>query len=229
MNKQSSRHTSLAPTSFVAALVTGIVLLAEPAKSDAFLGIGEPPPETPREYTNFFGRAELSPGVPCSGCLVTVVNAPRRATTDANGYYVVKALPPGVWTLTLSHPDAPGFGQKSFVCAAGAVMGARDEAPEVQLCPPVYLTLPGAVSGRVTLPNTIDYDTAVVGIPELGIFAPLVGGGPGYLLTGVGPGWRKVVVRTNASTASLWVYVQPGNVTMNMNVAVPSVPVVGFQ
>jgi hypothetical protein len=216
------RKQSILRSILTTAALVALFSLAAPKPVHAFLGVGEDAPEKGLIYPGTItGFAELSPGVPCGGCKILVENVPLGTTTDMNGYYSVSGLPPGLWNLKLSHPSFPAFGTKSFPC--GSNHGESGE-PRQHLCPPVVLTLAGAVSGKIGLPASSDYDIAVIGIPELGIFTQTNGGGPGYLLSNVAPGWRKVVVTTNTSNASTWVYVQPGQVTMNMNVTVPMVP-----
>jgi hypothetical protein len=206
----------IVPAAFFAAIA--VALVARPAPVEAAFGIGEDAPATHLIEPNMLiGKVELSPGVPCAGCTVVVENTALGVRpTDTDGFWKVDGLPPGLWTVVITHPT---LGSKRLSCGEKEFYYGR-----IVQCPTVVMALPGAVSGRVTLPSTVDYDTAVVGIPELGIFAPLNGGGPGYVLTGVAPGWRKLVVRTNTSWNSLWVFIQPAQVSMNMNVAVPSVP-----
>jgi len=170
------------------------------------------PPETPTvKSIKLHGRAELSPGVPCASCAVTIEGAPLSATTDANGLWMITGVPPGYWVVRVTH-GMFGFGRSN---CGGA---SNFETGDVVYCESPPIARAGGINGRITFGSTSDYDTAVIGVPDLGVFTQINCGG-GYLLTGVAPGWRKLVVTTNTSSKELWVFVNPGQVTMKMNLS----------
>jgi hypothetical protein len=172
------------------------------------------PPATPSlPPLTLFGKVELSPGVACAGCKVIVEGVPIQATTDANGQWSINSLPPGRWDLNVASTTT-AFGSARFQCGGNSA--------EVGACGTVVIAKAGGISGRITFNTTSEYDLAVVGVPELGVYTQLNCGG-GYLLPGVGPGMRKLVVSTNTQTKELWVWVNPGKVTMNMNLVFASV------
>lgn len=138
-----------------------------------------------------------------------VEGVPLAATTDANGQWSIRGLPPGRWDLNVAHTTT-AFGSARFQCGG--------DSAEVGSCGTVVIARAGGINGRITFASTGDYDTAVIGVPELGVFTQINCGG-GYLLAGVAPGWRKLVVTTNTSSKELWVFVNPGQVTMKMNLS----------
>ncbi len=200
------RHTTVVPI-LIAAIAFGVA-----ASRPAPVAASTPPATPTQPMVTLHGKVELSPGVPCSGCTVVLEGTPLSMTTDASGLWSNSRVPSGMWIVRASHP--------SFGSARASCGGASGEVP---LCPTVVVAMPGGVSGRVTFGSTSDYDTATIGIPELGIYTQINCGG-GYLLTGVAPGWRKVVVTTNTSSKELWANVQPALVTMKMNLTFLSVP-----
>ena len=179
------------------------------------------PPATPNPLPiTFHGRAELSPGVPCASCAVVLEGAPLGATTDATGLWSISHVPSGLWQVRLTHPN---FGYSRVNCGGASSL----EIGDVVQCALPPIARPGGINGRISFASSSDYDTAVIGVPELGVYTQINCGG-GYLLTGVAPGWRKLVVTTNTTSKELWVYVTPGQVTMKMNLtfitAVPPPP-----
>lgn len=154
----------------------------------------------------FFGKLELSPGVPCAGCTVVLEGTPLSAVTDDAGLWTRDRIPPGVWTIKATHPS---FGSTRFHCNASSGEGTA--------CASAVIARPGGASGRITFGSTGDYDTAVIGVPELGVYTQINCGG-GYLLTGVAPGWRKLVVTTELSSKEHWVYINPGQITTKQNI-----------
>lgn len=170
------------------------------------------PPATPSlPPAELIGRAEITPGVPCVGCQVVLEGVPIGATTDAAGNYDLRGVPPGRWDVKITHST---YGQARVWCGAMSAV--------ITSCGTTSVTRTGGVSGRVTLNTTADYDTAVVGIPELNVYAQLNCGG-GYILTDVAPGWRKLVVTTSSTSKELWAFVEPAKITMKMNLVVPVV------
>jgi hypothetical protein len=143
-----------------------------------------------------------------------VEGAPLAATVDAVGMWTITGVPPGRWEANLSNPNATNLGSYRFTCGG--------QSAGVTNCGTAVLARPGGISGRIWFNTTSEYDIAVVGVPDLGVYAQLNCGG-GYLLTGVAPGWRKLVVSTPSQTKELWVFVNPAKVTMSMNLTFASV------
>lgn len=205
---------ALVPLLVASAIVA--VLAVGPSPAPVLAGA---PPDAPSSVeTWFYGRAELSAGVPCVGCTVAFLGAPIATVTDDRGRWDAE-VPAGLWEVQFTHPT---LGSTRRTCGGASSHAARVEnvsTHHYSECSAV-IARPGAIAGRLTLPNTSDYDIATIGIPALGIYTQANCGG-GYLLEGAAPGWNRVIASTATSSKEFWVYVQPGLVS-RMNLSVPA-------
>jgi len=167
----------------VAALVCGVVmstpLLAQrtsppvPLAAGARAAHGVQAPGAPPPGTGaILGIAEDSlHGGALPAAVVSVVQLPGRSTrTTADGAFRLDSLPPGRYTLELSHPVTDSLGLRvmsdSIDVQAGAVQNVVVSIPSARrivdaICSPIKRRLgPGAVIGHV--------DDAVTGAPAVG-------------------------------------------------------------
>jgi hypothetical protein len=114
--------------------------------------------------------------------------APLAATTNAEGLFAIQQVPPGVWTFRVSCSGYPiKRGMVGTVSSQGIDVGT------------VIVGKPGAITGKVSLASTSDYDNAMMGIPALGLYTQLNVGGF-YLLGGVAPGTPAVFLYVRGKT-----------------------------
>lgn len=139
------------------------------------------PPPPPGEIV---GTIELAPNVPCSNCMVVVEGSPFGARADGAGSFDIQRLAPGRWDLRITAPGLP-----DHRIAAGANSGQVTNLGILRPWPP------GSISGRVELPASSMLADTLIEVPIQGLTVRPGADGT-FLLTGVAPGPREVLVST---------------------------------
>jgi hypothetical protein len=144
------------------------------------------------------GHVVLIPGVAASSCTVVVQGAAAQTgRCNSDGYFTVRGVPGGGTYDVDITVDGPHAGLGIPVRHAKAVVH-RDEDMDMG---EIVVGKPGAISGVVDLSreaniSDADYDHAVVGIPELGLYTQL-GLSHQFLISGVAPGRYNVQLFIN--------------------------------
>jgi hypothetical protein len=163
-----------------AALLAGSLLHTDRAAHATGVGIGY-----------LVGHVSLSPGVNATSCQVSfLAGTPGSATCDAQGNFAMNNVVAGSLPLLVTVPVNP------YGVPARTIYVAIPDNYQTGSAGDIVLGKPGAIAGRIRLPatdNTALYDQVYVGIPALGVYAPIGLDGQ-YLLTGVGPGTYTVEV-----------------------------------
>jgi hypothetical protein len=196
------------------ATLLAVTAAAATARADA------PPPTPSSIQVDFVGEIQIIPGVPCAGCTLSVEGTPLSVRTGDQGYFVLTRLPPGSWTATVTSEDTQWRTEVPLV--APRLGATSDGIRHTMYLPPIVITKPGAVAGRVEVASTDDIDDVVVAISELGLFVqPNIGGF--YLIAGVAPGTHTVTVYNGIQRVrTRRVSVQPGGLTGSASFPLPS-------
>jgi len=154
----------------------------------------EEPPKDPAPGS-LVGRVLVLANVPPAAgtCSVDLTGTGLKATCLSDGRFEVKSVPPGTYEL---HVKVNGLPERVVNVVQDAAENIGD----------VIVGTPGAVAGKVILTKSAsddDYDRAVVGVPEQGIYVQLGVGGQ-YLLTGLAPGTRTVVLWVPKRAVQSW-------------------------
>jgi hypothetical protein len=137
------------------------------------------------------GRLVMVGGAPVTGpdCFV-IEGTPLKASCDANGYFIIPHAFGSYSLIAHTHVSDINLLVPNKVVWFATVDGQTTNLGDI------VVGKGASITGKVSLGASAtadDYERAVVGIPELGLYVPLGVGGQ-YLFTGVSPGSRTIYV-----------------------------------
>ena len=141
--------------------------------------------QQPAPPGDIVGRIELAPNVGLGDCLIVVSGTPVGARCEANGNFTIRRTPPGTWDITVTSPGLPPVTRR-VASASGipANIGVWQPWPT------------GNITGRVQAENPALLGGVLVELPLQGLAAKPAADGT-FILTGVAPGHRELVVTTD--------------------------------
>lgn len=214
-------------TAVLAFLIAPLVLLAAGSGAVGEKSIFGAPPSTPgASFGEIVGSIELIAGVPATNCIVRVDGTARGAQCDPDGSFRLRSLAPGVWHLTITvTPPATGqtLTQHTIASTSPGVITSL---------PPIPMTHPITIGGRVGRVNTANWGLYYVAVSALGLAAPLSPSGT-FILSGLPPGMHHLELRAfsqqdlqeSDARTTMNIEVRPGPVTLYSGLQVPFAPV----